>query len=234
MVAFGDVVLRQSDYALLQENQWLNDTCICFALEHMRLVDFKHLIVDTCSPVSNQDKRACILDPSVSFMLMQLPSDAAAMQLQSAGATSASLVLLPVNDNADVNVAHGGSHWSMLALRRYTAPGAEEGVVFFEHFDSYSGSNEEPAHQLAASITAAMALPTSGVHFLERQVPQQRNASDCGVFVVSYTRAILRTFENETALPLSNALHEECEDISATERRKQLRDLVHQLGSSEK
>ena len=215
LLAYGNVVFKQSDFALLSEANWLNDTCISLALEHLRHT--------TTSP------SVSILDPTVAFMLSQLPTNAASMQLDSAGASKASLLLLAVNDNPDASVAHGGSHWSLLAMRRFFTHDSSS-VATFEHYDSHSGSNSGAARRMASAIARALGLSPGSVHFHEAECPQQSNASDCGVFVVSYATALLRAFDSDDdELSMEQAMREEAEETTASMRRQKLRELVQQL-----
>lgn len=90
-------------------------------------------------------------------------------------------IFLPVNDNRNVAVAEGGSHWSLLLVS------ALDGKAF--HYDSLGGANYAEAKLATNKLS----------HVLQRRLdfenlrdsPQQENGSDCGVFVCILMRHLL-------------------------------------------
>lgn len=110
-----------------------------------------------------------------------------------------SRVVIPINDNDNPTRA-GGSHWSVVVYDRASSR--------FVHLDSVRGLNRRAAatavHALAPLIQPSPArgdgVEREGgdcesaavpVHEMER-APQQRNASDCGAFVLAHTETLLR------------------------------------------
>jgi sentrin-specific protease 8 len=96
-----------------------------------------------------------------------------------------------VNNNPFVDVAEGGSHWSLLVLERQRSGGE------FWHVDSMGDTNEAAAKQLAATLASgldlrAVASDDDGAtcSFHAARVPQQRNGFDCGVHVLAAAAAV--------------------------------------------
>jgi len=82
-------------------------------------------------------------------------------------------IFLPVNDCRNVEVAEGGSHWSLLLVSII------DGVAF--HYDSLCPANAHEAKLLAHRFSVLLGRP---LRFLNLEdSPQQENGSDCGVFV---------------------------------------------------
>ena len=82
-------------------------------------------------------------------------------------------VFLPINDCRTVEVAEGGSHWSLLLVSLV------DRVAF--HYDSLNSSNRQDAEAATRKIEQ---LTGKTLKFIDlTDSPQQENSSDCGVFV---------------------------------------------------
>lgn len=190
VLSYEEVVLRESDVALLRRPAWLNDQVIAFYFAYLRNERFLSL---------HSRGEAATLDPSVAYLLANAPLEMAREVLEQSGANGASILLLAVNNNPDAMRAQGGSHWSLLLLWD---------KAFF-HLDSHRGTNLPAARRLARAISPSPSSPATAPPVKEvPECPQQQNAHDCGAFVLSFAVAALRGF-NE-GLPLPTALHEEC------------------------
>jgi sentrin-specific protease 8 len=108
----------------------------------------------------------------MAFMLLQTPNP---MSLKSAlpSFDDTTHIFLPVNDCHNVEVAEGGSHWSLLLVS------IVDGVAF--HYDSMCPSNLQEAKMLSNHISQLLQRPLRFVNLDDS--PQQENGSDCGVFV---------------------------------------------------
>lgn len=103
------------------------------------------------------------------------------MVLEPLGFAHARLALFAVNNNPDVQLAGGGSHWSLLA---YWAP-----QQAFLHFDSMAGSNRGAA----AAVVAAAAVPGARLREVA-SAPQQANGYDCGLYVLALARLLCQRY----------------------------------------
>jgi sentrin-specific protease 8 len=83
-------------------------------------------------------------------------------------------VFMPINNNQGNKV--GGSHWSLLVLDRLACE--------FWHFDSVFGLNTKISNFVATQVSIYYGLGPSP-RVIQKQCPQQTNASDCGVFVIA-------------------------------------------------
>lgn len=144
------------------KNDWLTDNAIAFweeYLEHEKLKDF---------PRAN----IVLLRPSMAYLLMNTPDP---LELKSAlpDFKKTTHCFLPVNDNQNVELAEGGSHWSLLLVSII------DGVAF--HYDSMTPSNLKHAKKVADCISKLLGKPLKFVNLDDS--PQQENGSDCGVYV---------------------------------------------------
>ncbi|KAF3329930.1 NEDD8-specific protease 1 [Carex littledalei] len=90
------------------------------------------------------------------------------------------LVLFPVNDNPDVNLAEGGSHWSLLICH---VPSRE-----FVHHDSSGCLNSVHAYKLYQLVQHFVGDVQFGYH--EGPIPRQTNGYDCGLYVMAIARCV--------------------------------------------
>jgi len=121
-----------------------------------------------------------LLRPSMSFMLMQTP-DPRTLKDVLPDFSKTTHIFLPINDCRNVEVAEGGSHWSLLLVSLI------DGVAF--HYDSLRPMNESEA-ELATQKIGQLLGKELRFQDLEDS-PQQENSSDCGVFVCVQMRHLL-------------------------------------------
>jgi len=139
VLSYGDVVLRRSDLEILQGHYYLND----------RIIEFYF-----CYLSSFSSPNILLVAPSVSFWILNTP-DVGSLQLfvDPLRLPDKELVIFPVNDNNDVSVAGGGSHWSLLVYHRTRN--------IFEHYDSCLQCNRSYAEKLFENIKGFMGSPAS-------------------------------------------------------------------------
>lgn len=108
----------------------------------------------------------------MSFMLMQTPDP---MTLKEAlpNFSKTSHIFLPINDCRNVEVAEGGSHWSLLLVSLV------DRVAF--HYDSLNPANRSEAQLASNKISQLLGKPIRFINLEDS--PQQSNSSDCGVVV---------------------------------------------------
>jgi sentrin-specific protease 8 len=136
-----------------------------------------------------------------------------------------------VNDNDDVSVAGGGSHWSLLAYLR------DENA--FAHFDSAGGRNDAAAARLAKTLADALMdekKKSPAVTFASGRsgAPRQTNGYDCGVFALATARAARRLVAREgaggaTASRLAACVAREVTQSAAAEFRGELLRTIRAL-----
>lgn len=108
----------------------------------------------------------------MSFMLQNTP-DPLTLKDALPDFSETTHIFLPVNDCRNVEVAEGGSHWSLLLVS------VIDGVAF--HYDSLHDSNIAEAQTVATKLAQLLGRPLRFVNMDDS--PQQENGSDCGVFV---------------------------------------------------
>ena len=116
----------------------------------------------------------------MSFMLMQTP-DPLTLKDALPDFTKTTHIFLPINDCRNVELAEGGSHWSLLLVS------VVDGVAF--HYDSLHSSNRTDAQLAAQKISQLLGRPLNFIDLEDS--PQQENSSDCGVFVCVQMKHLL-------------------------------------------
>ena len=113
-------------------------------------------------------------------MLMQTP-DPQTLKEALPNFSRTTHIFLPINDCRNVEVAEGGSHWSLLLVSLV------DGVSF--HYDSLSPSNWDEAELASNKISQLLRRPLRFVNLDDS--PQQHNSSDCGVYVCVQMKHLL-------------------------------------------
>lgn len=194
-------------------DDWLTDNIIAFWeewLEHEVLVDHPRV-------------KVILLRPSMAFMLMQAP-DVNTIRDALPDMTRSTHIFLPINDNADVEKAEGGSHWSLLLVS------INDRLAF--HYDSMYPHNEDEGKKAADQLSQLMRLdaPLKFVN-LER-TPQQGNNSDCGVFVCLLMKHLLveKLLKNHHGQRVDMSV--ESRQVNAAQGRRHLKDLIDEKKSA--
>lgn len=203
---YHDSLLYESDVKLLQSSQWLNDKIIGFIYEYFENEKYKEIF--------KKNLVAC-LNPSVVQLikLTQDTNEAILCFMDPLKLNTKKYILIPINDNSSENI--GGSHWSLLLIERNSK------VAY--HFDSFGSSNKFIAQGLYQKFK----------HYFEcekfeefSKTPQQTNTFDCGMYLVAFSEAILKSLVTK------------CQDIFEfsvitpkfiSELRKQFHDLIFEL-----
>lgn len=124
------------------KDDWLTDNSISFweeYLEHEKLRDF---------PKAN----IVLLRPSMAFLLMNT-KDPLSLKSALPDFQKTTHIFLPVNDCRSVDVAEGGSHWSLLLVS------VIDGVAF--HYDSMTPANIQEAKLVPTASVSCLASPSS-------------------------------------------------------------------------
>ena len=160
-LSYHDVRLTREDVQCIKSD-WLTDNAIAFWEEYLEREKLQ----------SYPKAHIVLLRPSMSFLLMKTQDP---LSLKSAlpdfGKTTH--IFLPVNDCRSVDVAEGGSHWSLLLVS------CIDGVAF--HYDSLTPSNTPDAKLVAHRISQLLGKSLRFINLEDS--PQQENGMDCGVYV---------------------------------------------------
>lgn len=174
ILSYGDVVLRLSDLYILRGPHFINDRLIEFFFAHL-----------TSTHPSAGNGRLLLVPPAISFWISLCPDStsrieaAAPLRLQ-----ERDLVLFTVNNNVDVTLAEGGTHWSLLVYER--------GHNVFVHHDSFDHMNHRDARRLYDAVKNFVG---GDPRFITGPTPHQRNAYDCGLYLIAIARVICDWFE---------------------------------------
>lgn len=172
ILGYNDVVLRRSDLDILNGPNYLND----------RIIEFYFSYLSSSFPSDD----ILLVPPSIAFWIKECPDPASLKDfMEPLHLPRRKLILLPINDNSDVCMAEGGSHWSLLAFERNSN-------VFVHHDSSYGFMNEYHAKQVYK-----VTLPYTASSAIYKEcpgTPKQVNGYDCGVYVLAIARVICQWY----------------------------------------
>ncbi|GAO13199.1 hypothetical protein UVI_02025490 [Ustilaginoidea virens] len=168
-LSYYDVLLTVEDVKSLK-NDWLTDNNIAFWEEYLERETLPRY----------PQARIVLLRPSMTFLLMKEP-DIRHVRAALPDFSKVTHVFLPINDNRNVGVAEGGSHWSLLLVSIL------DSIAF--HYDSLGGANYAEANLATRRMGEICGRSLRFVNLDES--PQQENGSDCGVFVCLLMRHLL-------------------------------------------
>lgn len=168
-LSYYDVLLTVEDMKALK-NDWLTDNNIAFWEEYLERETLPRF----------PQARIILLRPSMTFLLMKEP-DMKHVRAALPDFSKVTHAFLPINDNRNVGMAEGGSHWSLLLVS------VLDGVAF--HYDSLGGANYAEANLATRKLSEIVHRPLRFVNL--EDCPQQENGSDCGVFVCLLMRHLL-------------------------------------------
>ncbi|XP_010443811.1 PREDICTED: NEDD8-specific protease 1-like [Camelina sativa] len=199
ILSFEDVVLRRSDLDILSGSNFLNDRVIEFYLSYLSSVH--------SSPTIS------LIPPSIAFWICNCPDTESLKDfMKPLKCHDKDLLIFPVNDNLNVEVAEGGLHWSLLVYYK--------DANTFVHHDSFMGVNRFNAKHLFEAVSPFVA--NGDATYREcNDTPQQKNGYDCGVYLLAVARVICEWFSCEG---MKNR-----DELWFTEVKKTVPDLVNHL-----
>ncbi|KAM4054469.1 Ulp1 protease family protein [Hirsutella rhossiliensis] len=168
-LSYYDVLLTVEDVKALKHD-WLTDNNIAFWEEYLERETLARY----------PQAHIVLLRPSMTFLLMKEP-DSRLVRAALPDFTKVTHIFLPINDNRNVSVAEGGSHWSLLLVS------VIDGLAF--HYDSLGGSNFSEANLATRKLAEMLGRPFRFINLQDS--PQQENGSDCGVYVCLLMRHLL-------------------------------------------
>lgn len=212
ILSYNDVVLRRSDLEILSGPYYLNDRIIEFYFSHLSS--------------SHPSQEILLVPPSIAFWITNCPDvDGLKDFLEPLKLSDRKLVIFPVNDNDDVSVAEGGSHWSLLAYYR--------AANVFVHHDSNAQMNKSYATRLFKSVVGYIDSSSSAKYLDCIGTPQQTNGYDCGLYVTATASTICcwyESSENKDATDLwFSAVKEQVTPSVVSEMRKEILRLIKDL-----
>nr|CAD1817582.1 unnamed protein product [Ananas comosus var. bracteatus] len=178
ILSYGDVVLRRSDLSILR-GPTTSTIASSTSSSPTSLSSFSGA-GDILSGGGGGGDRLLLVSPSVAFWIANAPDTADAVE--PLRLRDRDLALFAVNDNPDVALAEGGSHWSLLV---YHAAARE-----FVHHDSGRGLNRGPAARLYGALKGFVGEGDDEARLVEGPTPQQGNGYDCGLFVLAIAMAV--------------------------------------------
>ena len=199
----GDTCLREADVELLRGPHWLNDQLVTFFFSHLAesepdesaLLLGGSVRTGLSAPISS---RCCAPNTraQVTFFLANCEAEDAAVITAPLSVDTRSLVLFALNDGR-VGQANGGSHWTLLALKRQLGEGKDDGACF-THFDSLPQSrNLGVARRVAQTVASALRLPSGSARVEAARVPQQVNSYDCGLHALLTAQVLYQAHRSD-------------------------------------
>ncbi|CAN6863018.1 unnamed protein product, partial [Brassica oleracea] len=134
------------------------------------------------------DSENRVIPPSIAFWISNCP-DAESLKdfMKPLRLLDIDLVILPVNDNLNVELAEGGLHWILLVYYKETNS--------FFHHDYFMGANQWNARQLYKAVSPFVS--DGDAAFREcGDTPQQKNGYDCGVHLLAIAQVICKWFSS--------------------------------------
>ncbi|CAK9865176.1 unnamed protein product [Sphagnum jensenii] len=220
VLSYGDVVLRRSDLDLLEGPCYLNDRLIEFYLQYLSAKFAASCYAATpSSPL-------LLVSPAITFWLLHCPdseslvASIAPLQLQ-----DREMVMFALNNNEDVEMAEGGSHWTLLVYIR------KENVL--QHYDSMAGCNRRQAQELANKLKPFISSGSTPPKLVEQTTPQQQNSYDCGVYVIAIAQLLCNVFEDShKCIPVQDVdilLRTQVTSSFVHKMRRNILELISQL-----
>ncbi|KAI0020186.1 Ulp1 protease family protein [Xylariomycetidae sp. FL0641] len=206
-LSYHDILLTYEDITTLKHD-WLTDNNIAFWEEFLeREILLKY-----------PQARIVLLRPSMTFLLMK-NKDAESVRAALPDFRRVTHIFLPINDNRNVSMAEGGSHWSLLLVSII------DGVAF--HYDSLDGANNAEAYDATRRLSTILGRQLRFHHLAE--CPQQENGSDCGVFVCIIMRHLLvkRLLSVNAGEKISMSMAHKA--IDSTGARKEMLKIIENL-----
>ncbi|OQV18377.1 putative Sentrin-specific protease 8 [Hypsibius exemplaris] len=203
VLSFFDTLIYGRDLELLNGNHWLNDQIIGFYNEYLEKFAY-----------ADQRTDIALVHPDVVFACLSVDATSAAEITKDLKLSEKKYVFMPVNNNGNVQEA-GGTHWSLLVYHR------PENSFF--HFDSWSENNLPNARDLAGVMGAALGVSDKPAFAQRRDVPQQHNGFDCGMYVMCFSELLCGQYLEDRAVDLSDVTAE----FVARKRRKVYDLIIH-------
>ncbi|KAI0463196.1 hypothetical protein LJB42_003216 [Komagataella kurtzmanii] len=178
---FYDVSLYEEDLNNLADDEWLNDNNVSFIYEYIERFYITRCLSDKLQFSSKEmvNSQIILLRPSMVFLLAHsTPKD---VQDFLPPLDKSGFIFLPLNDNDDLEMAEGGSHWCLLVVA------VHDNKCFL--YDSLENANLTESVALVSKLST---LLNRRIQLVENtHCPQQINGSDCGVITTQITALLV-------------------------------------------
>ncbi|CAB4413879.1 unnamed protein product [Rhizophagus irregularis] len=215
---YKDAMLAPEDYGLLYDDRWLNDRCVDFYLEYL---EYNYSIKEESKVKPN------LLRASMSFLITNIEDAKYLASALPKQIFSADIIFIPVNNKQSLESFIGGSHWSLLIYVKQNNK--------FLYYDSANNMNSYIAYKFADKISGVLEVKRNNIVVVK--TPQQKNGSDCGVFVLSiidqFYQRIIELQPNSDQIDFEKILEvNEQNLLLPSDMRKKIRDLANELKDS--
>lgn len=168
----GESQLYESDILMFSGHGWLTDNCISFVFEAIQ------------SKLSDSDKsRVEFISPPAVELIAHFPPETLREVFHDRDFDKAQLFFLPICDG-DGRRAGSGTHWSLLVVLKES---------YAKYFDSNGGDGcISKAKTVLSNLCTGFAMDK--MHCVATPCSRQRNAGDCGIYVLLYCETILHRF----------------------------------------
>ena len=172
LLTYKNTTLRQSDVDNLNDNCWLNDTCINFYYDYLS---------------ENLGTNVLLMDPSASFLIV-FENDMEDLEpfLASLDLDSRRYVFFPVNNNTDHTIPGAGSHWTLLVLDNISN-------TFYSYNSSMFGTPDANSNIIADKLRQVL---NREIGFEVKNCASiQNDGFNCGIFILGYTEQLWQDYQ---------------------------------------
>ena len=180
----NDLVLHRCDIDTLLPGQWLNDQIIEYALRRLR----------NPGELGRNGTRAALVQtvpPATSQLFLHAPELSSSVARDLHLDISAGPILFCLNNPSDVSRPLSGTHWSALVLVTETR-GARRQVRHLHYDSTCGGANDWIAERMSDTLKTVFGSLDAGLEHVDSFRGRQKNAHDCGVFLLAVAQAYVR------------------------------------------
>merc|ERR1712243_279477 len=206
VLEYKGVNITKEDVKTLDRGQWVNDEIIALhqvIVEEDRTVE-KHGIL--------------YVTPSNTFLLKKSKEGKLIAEMKREWEIrKTKWIFYPINNNNETEKV-GGTHWSLLIFNRTSNK--------YYHYDPIKGTNREHARVLIAKTKDSS---KDDPIYIEMECPQQKNSSDCGIYVMLITAELTNNIIEESGSKLTYTNEE-----TAINFREEMKDVIkHRISKTE-
>ncbi|OUM55081.1 hypothetical protein BVG19_g4560 [[Candida] boidinii] len=187
IVTIEDISLNKEDLYNFLEDEWLNDNNIAFIYELLLKYQIKPILNKKYKFPNKElvENTILLLMPTFTFLLMH-STDPNLLKGVLPPIEKSKFIFLPVNDNEDLGVGEGGSHWSLLLISL-----VDNTAIIY---DSMLLANETETLKLIKNLEVYLGVKLKVIN--DDQTPQQINGNDCGLLVIINSIILLNRILN--------------------------------------